>query len=86
MVAASGYRVQIQREDETNIFLNEGVSKAPETSFSDLPDGRYTVRLRGIDTNGLEGLNAQGDVIVKARPEPPFSQGPNDKGTVHGAR
>ncbi len=86
MVAAHGYRVQIQREDETNIFLNEGVSKAPETSFSDLPDGRYTVRLRGIDTNGLEGLNAQRDVIVKARPEPPFSQGPDDKGTVRADR
>lgn len=86
MAAATGYRVQIQREDESQVFLDEGVAKTPELSFPDLPDGRYAVRVRGIDVNGLEGLNAQREVIVKARPEPPFTQGPKDKATVRGAK
>ena len=86
MTNASGYRVMVQREDQTQVFRDDGVSKVADASFPDLPDGRYVVRVRGIANDGLEGLNAQRNVTVKARPEPPFTQAPDDKGVVRGER
>ena len=83
---ASGYRVQIEREKLAGAIFDEGLFRSPEASFPDLPDGRYAMRVRAIDANGLEGYNAVRDVIVKARPEPPFLQSPEDKITVRGDR
>ena len=38
----------------------------------DLPDGKYQMRVRGIDEKGLEGENAEFQFELNARPEPPF--------------
>jgi hypothetical protein len=86
MAAASGFRVQIQRDRQFNVVLDESIITAPEASFPDLPDGRYTMRVRAIDTHGLEGQNADREITVKARPEPPFLQTPEDQSTQRGDR
>jgi hypothetical protein len=86
MAKASGYRVQIERDRQFNVVLNEDVFVTPEASFPDLPDGQYAMRVRAIDTHGLEGLNADREITVKARPEPPFLQAPEDQSTQRGDR
>lgn len=86
MAAASGYRVQIERDKQFNVVLDEDVFVTPEASFPDLPDGQYAMRVRAIDTHGLEGLNADREITVKARPEPPFLQAPEDQSTQRGDR
>ncbi len=83
---AGGYRVQIEREKLAGAIFDEALFRAPEASFPDLPDGRYALRVRAIDANGLEGYNALREVIIKARPEPPFLQSPEDQITVRGDR
>jgi hypothetical protein len=83
---ASGYRVQIERDQQTDAILNDSLFRTTEASFPDLPDGRYAMRVRAIDADGLEGFNATREIIVKARPEPPFLQSPEDKITVRGDR
>ena len=84
--AASAYRVQIEREKQSGAILDDALFKSTEASFPDLPDGKYAMRVRAVDANGLEGYNAARDVVIKARPEPPFLQSPEDKITVRGDR
>lgn len=83
---ATGYRVQIERDHQSDAILDDALFKAAEASFPDLPDGKYALRVRAIDANGLEGYNAAREVVIKARPEPPFLQSPENKITVRGDR
>ena len=86
MAAASSYRVQIERDKLFSVVLDENIFTRSEASFPDLPDGQYAMRVRAIDSNGLEGLNASREITVKARPEPPFLQSPEDQSTQRGDR
>jgi hypothetical protein len=84
LAQAAGYRVQIERDKQFNVVLDENVFTKSEASFPDLPDGQYAMRVRAIDSQGLEGLNADREFIVKARPEPPFLQAPENRSTQRG--
>ncbi|MBK9134508.1 MAG: FecR domain-containing protein [Betaproteobacteria bacterium] len=58
-------------------LLLDGVFDQPQAAWTDdLPDGRYELRLRASDADGVEGLAAQRVFTLKARPEPPFLQRP----------
>lgn len=48
----------------------------PRAQWADLPDGRYTLRVRALDDQGLEGLDSDKAFVLKARPEPPFTLAP----------
>ena len=43
---------------------------------AELPDGRYRLLVRAVDRHGLEGLDAEREIVIDARPEPPFAQMP----------
>lgn len=76
-VAGAGkYRIQIGSDTDMRNVLAESLSTGPETKFGDLPDGDYTLRVRGIDARGLEGRDADFVFRLKARPEPPFAVAP----------
>ena len=47
-----------------------------EAFWPDLPDAAYRLTIRGIDADGLEGLDASYPFTVEARPEPPIVQVP----------
>lgn len=54
-------------------LLLESMSDQPTASWvDDLPGGRYTLRVRSIDANGLEGPGASHDFNLDVRPQPPF--------------
>lgn len=65
-------------------------SSSPKASWgataelADLPDGRYTLRVRAIDALGLEGLASDRPFTLKARPEPPFNRAPPANAVVYG--
>jgi hypothetical protein len=42
----------------------------------DLPDGQYYLRIRAIDTQQLEGMNADKAIAINARPAAPFLVSP----------
>lgn len=48
----------------------------------DLPDGNYVLRIRSIDTRGLEGSDAEHRFRLHARPEPPLLVRPPHQGGV----
>lgn len=67
-----GYRVQIAETPQfNNMLFNKSFSSATIRTL-DLPDGKYQMRVRGIDEQGLEGKNTEFPFVLNARPEPPF--------------
>jgi hypothetical protein len=57
-------------------LIDERVVTGSEADWPDIADGLYRVVVRAIDTDGLEGANADARLEVDARPEPPIAQAP----------
>lgn len=72
------YRAQVFEDRSFSKLLLDGVFKGNTAKWADLPDGRYVLRVRAIDQSGLEGLNADHEFVLKARPQPPFISAPLD--------
>ena len=76
IAGAVGYRVQIGTDPGFTALLFDGRSDSVHLRASDLPDGRYLLRVRGIDDHQLEGLDADHPFELHARPEPPLVTAP----------
>ncbi len=72
-----GYRAQVL--DSSDNLMLDGVFQDSAARWSDLPDGGYTLRVRGIGNDRLEGVDALHAFTLNARPEPPFSSAPTGK-------
>lgn len=79
---AQGYRLQVAADESFATLLFDGTTSSDQLRAAELPDGRYWLRVRAIDGNGLEGLNAQQAFTLNARPEPPFAVQPKPDGAV----
>jgi hypothetical protein len=79
---ARAYRIEIAPTPAFETLLFEGVEEKTMLRGPDLPDGRYSIRVRAIDDHGLEGLHATTDIVVDARPEPPLPMEPIKEGKV----
>jgi hypothetical protein len=75
---AARYRAQVFADNTFRQLLLDGTFNDRFAKWADLPDGRYVLRVRGIDSGGLEGLNGDREFVLKARPEPPFLNAPLD--------
>ncbi len=75
--AAAGWRAQVLERGGATRLLFEARSGQPQVQFGDLPDGDYLLRVRAIDSGGLEGTSRELGFRLKARPEPPFLREPN---------
>jgi hypothetical protein len=73
---ARSYRFQIGLDPEMYELLADASTVQPEVKFGHLPDGEYILRVRGIDAQGLEGLDSDFRFKLKARPNPPFPTAP----------
>jgi hypothetical protein len=80
------YRAQVFADRSFEALLLEGVFQGHGAKWQDLPDGKYVLRVRGLDSNGLEGFNAHHDFILAARPEPPLVAEPLDGKFAHGTQ
>lgn len=76
LAGAQTYRFQVGADAAMHNPLADKLAAAPEAKFGDLPDGEYTLRVRGIDARGLEGQDADLRFKLKAHPEPPFAAAP----------
>jgi hypothetical protein len=74
-------RAQVFALDEPPRLLLDGVFDAAPARWSeDIADGRYELRVRAIDADGLEGRDTRAAFVLKARPEPPFIAAPTAGG------
>jgi hypothetical protein len=60
-------------------ILLEQISTTPQLSFADLPDGRYVLRVRGGDQQGLQGRDAVHAFELDARPFAPLLYAPGTR-------
>ncbi|HRA81036.1 MAG TPA: FecR domain-containing protein [Thauera sp.] len=75
------YRTQIAPQQGFTVLESDRVAEdASALGSASLADGRYRMRVRGIDSEGLEGLSAEREIVVDARPEPPFPSTPAPDG------
>jgi len=76
LTGATAYRTQVAADEAFTQLLSDTLIDSPRLRADDLPDGRQYVRVRAVDTRGLEGLAAQRPLQVHARPEPPLLLAP----------
>ncbi|MDT9000737.1 FecR domain-containing protein [Paucibacter sp. APW11] len=83
---ASAWRAQVFAHHDVDRLLLDSLSPEPQVRWDELPDGDYTLRLRAVDAQGLEGLASDHDFRLKARPEPPLVQAPAAQARLYGER
>jgi len=70
---ARGWRVQLSSEADFQTVLRDEQVASPDVQWhEDLVDGDYFLRVRAIDTLGLEGFNADHAFRLDTRPLPPL--------------
>ena len=78
-------RIQVAADEGFDqIVSDQRVQPGTDIRIAGLPDARWHLRARRIDTLGIEGFDSQRAFELKARPEPPASNTPraNAKQTV----
>lgn len=77
VAGATAYRTRIAPRSGFTAIESDLVAPAPiARGKAALADGSYRMRVRAIDAAGLEGIDAEREIVVDARPEPPFLQTP----------
>lgn len=77
LAGAQAYRAQVARDAAFSEVVLDDVTNETAISWQDnLPDGRYVLRLRGIDSAGLEGANRDHPFELDAIPLPPAPLAP----------
>lgn len=72
LAGAVAYRAQVATDAAFAEVLLDDVTKEAGITWQDnLPDGRYVLRVRGIDSAGLEGANRDHAFELDALPLPP---------------
>lgn len=69
---ANGFRAQVSLFSTFETVIFDQVFQGNLVRLSNLPDDHYYLRIRGIDKNLLEGLSAEHEFTLNARPEAPF--------------
>lgn len=77
VAGARAYRSQFAAATGAGAIESDRSSSTPHVlSADDLPDGIHRIRVRAVGENGLEGRDAEREILVDARPEPPFPTAP----------
>lgn len=76
VAGAVRYRLQLAADSTFSPLLADLATESPTIELPDLADGRYAIRVRGIDAQGLEGNDAARDFDISARPGAPSLEAP----------
>lgn len=79
---AQAYRAYVSLDAALYRVEANDVVPTPRVRFDTLDDGDYVVVVRAIDAQGVEGEPATRALRLKARPEPPITQGPTHESVV----
>jgi hypothetical protein len=84
IAGASRYRVEVAASDDFETLLWQELTQHNRIAFPDLSDGNYAVRVRAIDTLGLEGMDQQVLMRLNAHPQPPIALKPVEAQVLRG--
>lgn len=74
--AGQSYRLQVAKTEHFRDILFNKKYNSNNIRASDFPDGDYHLRIRALDSQQLEGHNAQQQFTINAFPESPFLVSP----------
>lgn len=81
---AVSYRSQLSDQKEFSRILLDNLAKPEKLNIpASLKDGKYWLRVRAADKEGLQGLESLQQFIVAARPFPPTIQSPRPKAPLY---
>ncbi|MDX9886400.1 FecR domain-containing protein [Thauera sp.] len=87
VAGAVHYRSQIAGDAGFTALDSDRTATEPAILGRDgLADGSYRLRVRAIDGRGLEGLDGEREIVIDARPEPPFPSAPGGFATEERVR
>lgn len=69
---AKQYRLQIAEDETFESLLFDSTLASIEMAGPYLADGKYFLRIRGIDSRGLEGFDSTHPFVIDAHPLPPL--------------
>lgn len=75
---ASGYRIEVVRDDAPEVLLFEQSTADTHVRIDDLPPGRQRLLVRAVAGNGLGGHDLVQAFTVDAGPAPPLTLAPLD--------
>lgn len=81
---AQGYRVEVATAEDFDTLLWQTITERNYAPFPDLADGDYALRVRAIDSIGLEGIDQTTQIQLNARPQPPLALSPSNAQVIRG--
>jgi predicted phage tail protein len=75
----------VSRDAQFNSIAATSLSKGTTLSFNDIPDGKYYLKVRAQDKQGLEGYDATHEFNLHARPFAPVANVPTQSAIVREA-
>ncbi len=75
----------VSTDAQFNSIAATSLSKGANLSFNDLPDGKYYLKVRAQDKQGLEGYDAKHEFNLHARPFAPAANAPTQSAIVREA-
>ena len=84
VAGAQHYRVQLATESLFQLVTADRVVDVSDVEFTDVPDGHYWLRVRSVDTNGLEGDDSIREFDRSKRLPPPPQKEPGTDAFVTG--
>ena len=79
---AASFRLTLALDESFTPPLLDEIVDAGQSARLELPDGVYAARLRGIEADGLEGLDRDWELEIFARPAPPVPIRPEREGRL----
>ena len=71
LAGATGWRVQVAADEPFNGIVRDLKTSGAAIDLSTLANGGWFVRVRGFDSQGLEGFDAVKRIVVRDAPPPP---------------
>lgn len=84
--SATRYRLQVAPSERFEALLLDIVVDDTQATLPSMPDGPHALRVRGIDVDRLEGLDASCNFVVAAHPQPPLIIEPQPNAKVRATR
>lgn len=84
IAGALNYRIEVADEAQFNTILWQQFSQYYRSALPDFTDGRYFIRVRGVDELGLEGQSAVHSILLDAHPQPPVQLKPDEDFVLRG--
>jgi hypothetical protein len=82
VTGAAAYRVSIGGDAEFSRVMADQLVSVPEVAVPALPDGQYFLRVRAVDGQDIEGIDATRSLAIVAPPGAPTAMTPEDRFVV----